>query len=211
MERLKHLITIILLLGGLVHANAQDTEECILSYSDNFAESGSDTIHIPMVDKTDRNDEFRIETSNAKYQIQSTPYSQANPPFSFVTDSRSLMTSNLHSGNYILGIDGITKDVLEYIGWGLFSEDDVWISSTDVPSTGIASAYSNHHFTVNSNVTDFTNPRWELSAEMSDGSVSTIELPDEGMACTVNAIDNESAYKIRLDGDIRMSLTFNTI
>lgn len=154
------------------------------------------------------NDKFWIETSNAKYPIQSTPYSQASPPFSFVTDSRSLMTADLHSGNYILGIDGITKDVLEYIGWGLFSEDDVWISSTDVPSTGIASAYSNHHFTVNSNVTDFTNPRWELSAEMSDGSVSTIELPDEGMACTVNAIDNESAYKIRLDGDIRMSLTF---
>ena len=152
---------------------------------------------------------FWINTSKGRFQLQSPPFSGENPPFVFITDNNSLMTTNFNAGSYILQVDPITQSVLNELGWNIKSTPIIKIVSNDIEDTGLASAYTSHSFRIEKGNASVQNPKWEFILPLADGTLSSMILKDNNLSCNISPIADETKYKINSDGDIEGVLHFS--
>ena len=118
-----------------------------------------------------------------------------------------LAEKNLYELEKTPGTDG---SVLRELGWNVKDRPSVEIVCDEAGDNGIMSAYSRHSFHIRSdNPASITNPQWSLSLPLADGGVEKLTLNDNGLSCTVPAIENEERYKINVNGDIYASLDFS--
>lgn len=142
------------------------------------------------------------------YQLVSSPYSESNPPLTYLNDKESLMRGEVGNESCILQIDNATKNIIKEIGWDFEPEGTFQIKSEDVPDSGAASAYENHWFYIDKDIGAIKDPCWELSMPLADGSIRKLMLPDEDLTCCIPPIYNEEEYNININGDIECSLKF---
>lgn len=152
---------------------------------------------------------FWVNTSNGKFQLSSPPYNALRPPFVYLKDENSLMRPTLYNGDHILAIDTSTQTIINELGWNVKTPVKINIQSSDVPNTGLASAYTQHYFSIDKGNLNIANPVWTLSMQLSDGSTETTFLTDKNLTCTTLPIVNENRYKIEQDGLIKASLNFS--
>lgn len=119
------------------------------------------------------------------------------------------MRPTLYNGDHILAIDTSTQTIINELGWNVKTPVKINIQSSDVPNTGLASAYTQHYFSIDRGNLNIANPVWTLSMQLSDGSAETTFLTDKNLTCTTLPIVNENRYKIEQDGLIKASLNFS--
>lgn len=83
------------------------------------------------------------------------------------------------------------------------------IISDDVPDTGLASAYEPHVFRIANTSYSVSNPTWKFSLPLADGSTQVNTLADNNLSCRIEAITDETPYKININGDIEGTLMFS--
>lgn len=151
---------------------------------------------------------FWVNTKTGNYKLQSPPFTKDNIPFVYLDDVNSLMGKVLQIGDYQLDVDEKTINILNELGWNMRPASQLRISSTDVPESGVTSAYTAHTFKIVSTNMDITSPRWELELPLKNGNKQVLNLTDKGLSCTVPSIQNESRYKVNMDGEIEAKLQF---
>ena len=152
---------------------------------------------------------FYISAEKNLYELEKTPGTDGSVLSYFKSDS-SLMSFNPRKGAYYLRVDALTGSVLRELGWNVKDRPSVEIVCDEAGDNGIMSAYSRHSFHIRSdNPASITNPQWSLSLPLADGGVEKLTLNDNGLSCTVPAIENEERYKINVNGDIYASLDFS--
>ncbi len=152
---------------------------------------------------------FYISAEKNLYELEKTPGTDGSVLSYFKNDS-SLMSFIPRKGAYYLRVDALTGSVLRELGWNVKDRPAVEIVCDEAGDNGIMSAYSRHSFHIRSdNPASITNPQWSLSLPLADGGVEKLTLNDNGLSCTVPAIENEERYKINVNGDIYASLDFS--
>lgn len=152
---------------------------------------------------------FSVQLQNAVFPLQSPPFSMDTPPFTYVDNANSLMRGTLQSGSYILQVDADTQAILNGLGWNIERQAQLTIISDDVPDTGLASAYEPHVFRIANTSYSVSNPTWKFSLPLADGSTQVKTLADNNLSCRIEAITDETPYKININGDIEGTLSFS--
>lgn len=155
------------------------------------------------------NQTFWVNTNKGQYKLQSPPYTINTLPFVFLNDNNSLMSGTLNTGNYVLQVDNATQTILNELGWNIIPTCPIKITSSDIPDSGLASAYKTHQFKIESNNPSIRNPKWEFIMPLANGQTQSIFPTDNGFSCTIAPITNENIYKINADGDIECRMQFS--
>lgn len=163
--------------------------------------------------------EFIQPTSNTEIYalLQSPDYRMYAPsvfePFkSLVTlnNASSLMHHNLNTGNKIHQIDNVTTELLREIGWYSQVDTLVNIISTDIDSTGIASAYSSHGFTIEKTSSGtITDARWEYRLPLVAGGDSLMLSAADVLTFEIPIVSNEELFCRNVNGDIYGRVIFS--
>lgn len=107
-------------------------------------------------------------------------------------------------------IDPITLELLSTLGWNFTSSqtDAIHIIGEGLPENGIASAYQNHLFRIESGGTPLTNHQWSCSLPLKDGGEEIIASSTQP-TFILPAITDENRYARTLEGDIRGVINFS--
>lgn len=123
----------------------------------------------------------------------------------------SLMHYDPGVGEKNLRIDDTTIELLNAIGWDM-PEKEVEIIGENIDSTGIASAYQPHKFTIkNYTGKNLSNAEWQLSLPLKDGGTETICQNDGRLDFEIPQITDETRYAININGDIYGTITFTAV
>lgn len=107
-----------------------------------------------------------------------------------------------------LVIDDLSLDILNRIGWNFFNSASIFcITSDDVDSTNITSAYSSHNFYITPTSVNFSSYNWKLILPLTDGN-SVISCSSSNRLFTTPAISNPESYEHTIEGDIRGMVVF---
>ena len=120
--------------------------------------------------------------------------SQINNPTK--NDNNSLMSGTLNTGNYVLQVDHATQTILNELGRNTIPTPPIKITSSDIPDSGLASAYKTHQFKIESNNPSIKNPKWEFIMPLANGQTQSIFPTDNGFSCTIAPITNENVYPV---------------
>lgn len=128
----------------------------------------------------------------------------------YLDNGNSLMHYNLNIGDKRLQIDNITIELLKAIGWDIRSEKEIKIVGIGINDNGIASAYDNHQFQVQNNTSyPLSDIQWTFTLPAATGGDIVVCQKSGSSTFDIPAIDDESLYKININGDIygKISLT----
>ena len=128
----------------------------------------------------------------------------------YLDNSNSLMHYDLGIDDRQLQIDSVTVDLLKAIGWNICSEKEIQIVGVGIDDNGITSAYDSHQFQIQNNTAyPLTDIQWKFTLPAANGGDITICQKSDSPTFDIPAIDDESQYKININGDIygKISLT----
>lgn len=115
---------------------------------------------------------------------------------------KSLMDFNRSNEGGNLVIDDLTLNILNELGWNFENSIQSYsITSNDVDSTGIASAYLSHSFYVTPSSEYFTKYNWSFVLTLADGS-SVVNCVSNEPTFTIPKISNTDIYQHSIEGDI---------
>ncbi len=120
-------------------------------------------------------------------------------------------TSIMYHGNHIvnnLTIDDVTLELLSAIGWDFRKEAQVKIVGDGIDSTGIASAYVNHTFRLQTNGVTLSNHQWAYILPLKNGGCDTVATSTNSII-TIPAIEDETIYERNIEGDICGTIVYN--
>ncbi len=126
----------------------------------------------------------------------------------YLNNVSSLMHYDIGRGDKRLAIDDVTVEVLNALGWNIFSADAVKIVCDDIAEDGIGSAYKSHTFSLDGcDGVPIGDPRWTFSVCDENG---TPVLVQSGTNTTfmVESLQNPDSYPLNGNGDIRGEVTF---
>ncbi len=130
----------------------------------------------------------------------------------YMHGSNTLMSANISNGDIFLQIDATTLQLLEQIGWHLTHSGPVTITSEEIGLTGIASAYSQHQFTLdNTSGSAITAGQWTFALPDSEGTYQVVKSQAGSEPFTIEAITNPEQYQININGDILGELTYECV
>lgn len=146
--------------------------------------------------------------ANEKYKLYAPEVYDEYKSLMYMLDTESLMYYNEtdDSTNKDLIVDDVTIDILNAMGWNIPNKD-FRIVGRDIDETGIASAYTNHTFYIQSTGMNITNHSWEYRLPLKSGGYVTIATATS-QEFTIPAIINADIYEQTLEGDIRGVITF---
>ena len=127
----------------------------------------------------------------------------------YLDNVNSLMHYDLNSGNKIHQVDNVTLNLLREIGWYSQVDPLVNIVSTDIDSTGIASAFRSHEFTVeNLSSGTISNARWEYRLPLAAGGDSLMLSASDVLTFEIPKVSNEELFSRNVNGDIYGRIIF---
>lgn len=128
----------------------------------------------------------------------------------YLNNKESLMHFDLKTGMKKFRVDATTVELLNTIGWNLKKSEDVKIVGNDIDETGLASAYEDHTFTVkNDNGGIITDAVWSYMLPLQNGKDTLVSQRLNSLSFSIKAIDNESKYRINMNGDISGKIIFS--
>lgn len=155
----------------------------------------------------DESREFFVKELISDYKLAKGPYTKNKLPLTLM--EKGLMASEIETGDYNLQIDNITKSILGFLGWNILDNNKIAIRSNEIGENGIASAYEEHLFYIDSSMSEITNPKWTFRMPLRNGKESVVSLNDKGLKCIVPQIENEELYDVTVDGVICCTLEFS--
>ncbi len=186
-----------------------------------FSSDGNRMRDIPNTGKNKENALLRefiqpTEDTELYALLQSSSYKMYAPSFfeplktlMYLDNVNSLMHHDLNTGNKIHQVDDVTINLLREIGWYSQVDTLVNIVSTDIDSTGIASAYTSHGFTVeNLSSGTITNARWEYMLPLATGGDSLMSSATNTLSFEIPAVSDENLFVRNVNGDIYGRIIF---
>ena len=111
-------------------------------------------------------------------------------------------------GEMDLCVDDVTIEVLSSMGWNFEKKKDaVWIIGDNMNADGIASAYQEHKFQVQTTEGVLSNHEWTFELTLKNGDKTIVETSQEE-EFIIPAIVNEEDYEHTLEGDIKGLITY---
>lgn len=147
-----------------------------------------------------------VSKASDDYRIYAPNQFDERKSLKYLLDENSLMYYN-DGGVKDLVIDGITLDLLNTIGWDLFTNPNIEIIGEGIDDTGITSAYSPHKFYIKENGLAITNHEWEYQLPLKNGGYETVATSSE-QQFTIPAISDGNKYEHTIEGDIRGLISF---
>ena len=132
----------------------------------------------------------------------------------YLDNDESLMHYDLRTGNKQFRVDGTTIELLNAIGWGIDEPQDVEIVGEGIDSTGLASAYESHHFSLQNHLGGtVTDAKWLYVLPLSgvagsEAREDTVAQGEGTLAFDIPAVADESRYDININGDISGQVIF---
>lgn len=127
----------------------------------------------------------------------------------YLDNKESLMHHNLKTGTKQFRVDATTIELLDAIGWGINTPNEVEIVGKGIDDTGLASAYESHTFTLqNHNGGTITDALWTYTLPLQNGKDTIISQAPNSLPFNIQAIDNEDKYRINVNGDISGKIIF---
>lgn len=145
--------------------------------------------------------EIFVAKQHPQYKLYAPPVYESGKSLVYLDNPGSLMHHDLNVGDKSFTVDAVTRELLDSVGWGLGVQPAVKISSDDVDSTGIASAYESHRFTVN-HQGQFNNSHWSYSLMLKDGTAAMIKEQTGGDSFEVPALSDISRFGRNVNGDL---------
>ncbi len=141
-----------------------------------------------------QSDNIYVLSQIPQYQLFA-PFEYADyASFKYFNNNNSLMSYIPHNGQEAI-VDTLTLRLLNEVGWQFETPQQLKIVSTDIDSTGHASAYSSHHFVLSGAPEGLSNHNWELRLPLADGELQTIATSNTE-DFTIPSITNEAHYTI---------------
>lgn len=127
----------------------------------------------------------------------------------YLDNKESLMHYDLKTGTKQFRVDATTVELLDAIGWGINTPDEVEIVGEGIDDTGLASAYESHTFTLqNHNGGTITDALWTYTLPLQNGKDTVISQASNVLPFNIEAIDSEDKYRINVNGDISGKIIF---
>jgi len=134
-----------------------------------------------------------------RYSLYAPPVFDPNKSLKYLNDPSSLMYHNLQTGDKKLQIDAVTLDLLKNLGWSVKDGKEIEIIARDIPSTGLASAYASHSFSLKKNLNGtLSNVKWEYRLQKNQEEY-TIVSEGVGNSFSISALENENNYHHNID------------
>lgn len=125
----------------------------------------------------------------------------------YLNNVSSLMHYDIGRGDKRLAIDDVTVEVLNALGWNIFSADAVKIVCDDIAEDGIGSAYKSHTFSLDGcDGVSIGDPRWTFSVCDENGTPVSVQS-GTNTTFMVESLQNPDSYPLNGNGDIRGEVT----
>lgn len=158
---------------------------------------------------------FANPQSNNMYVYYQTPQYQLYAPsvfdnyasFRYFNDNNSIMSYNTHSGMEA-NVDTLTLRLINEVGWGFDIPQQAKIISTDIDSTGYASAYSSHHFVLSGVADNLDSYEWKYRLPLKNGTMQVVTTSNTE-DFTIPTVNNDSIYQISDNREIVGEILFS--
>lgn len=115
----------------------------------------------------------------------------------------------LETGAEQIRVDEVTPELLHAIGRNLKDSKDVEIIGEGIDENGITSAYEGHTFCLRNHFGGtVANACWKYTLPLANGGDTIISMSENTLVFSVGSIDDESKYKININGDICGKVSF---
>lgn len=184
---------------------------------DNLVINGNDLVLSDITDPTQLKNYCEGKLGSPVYVLSKDSQHKLYVPDEFVDcvsmryldNPNSLMHYDVSVDDKRLAIDNVTVEVLNALGWNIFSTDAVKIVCDDIADDGIGSAYKSHNFSLDGcDGVSVENPEWKFEVLDADGSVLATQTSSD-LSFTVAPLNNPESYPINGNGDIRGDITFH--
>lgn len=141
---------------------------------------------------------------NDKYKMYTPSVFENSKSLICLDNKESLMDKSLCTNIKKLQIDSVTIDILNSIGWSIQAPNqNLTIKSSDIDSTGLASAYSTHHFFISEKQTDdLKNIKWMFYLPLDNGKEKLVASAENSIDFTIPLIGDDNSYMKNINGDI---------
>lgn len=129
----------------------------------------------------------------------------------YLDNIQSLMHYSLDKSSKKLQIDSITANVLNKLGWDAVAsnQNNIKIIGSDIPESGIASAYTSHLFYLEGEGKDkISNARWGFYLPTIDGNESLQKSAEGTLSFSIDKISAPDDYAVNVNGDIYGKIRF---
>ena len=98
-------------------------------------------------------------------------------------------------------VDSVTLRLLSEIGWNILPAESFEITSSDVDSTGITTAYASHYFHLTGDTDGLSNHTWLFILPLKNGGRDTVSVSNTLQSMT-SSITNEAQYATNDNNEI---------
>ncbi len=146
-----------------------------------------------------------------KYKMYTPSNFENTKSLVYLDNTKSLMHYSLDKASKKLQIDSVTANVLNKLGWNVIisNQNNIKIIGSDIPESGITSAYTSHLFYLDGEGKDkISNAKWSFYLPAIDGN-ELLQKSEEGtLSFNIDKISNPDNYEINVNGDIYGKIIF---
>ena len=146
-----------------------------------------------------------------KYKMYTPQNYENTKSLVYLDNKQSLMHYSLDKNSTKLQIDSVTIKVLKKLGWNVVAPNvnNVKIKGSDIPESGITSAYTSHLFYIDGEGKDqINNTKWAFYLPTIDGKEALIKSEEGTRSFSIDKICNPEYYANNVNGGIYGKIIF---
>ena len=158
---------------------------------------------------TQQNGEVYVLKDYMAYKMYTPKTFKNGQSLVYLDNHNSLMNYELNTYSKIFQIDTVTTNVLKALGWKIAPVDSkIKIIGEDMDETGRASAYSSHHFILQTPVSEIKDAKWQFILPLNTGEETLISESQNSLDFNIPQINYPNNYQININGDIYGKIIF---
>jgi len=159
------------------------------------------------------NDNIWLKWGGEQYKLYSHSPFEPNRSLIYLNEPSSLMHYEMPMGRCYLDIDDKTANIIKQIGWDIETTPNIDIYCTDIPNTGIASAYDTYLFEISNYNVNMSSLHWEYLVLSESGEFQIKAQQADSQTFSFSPFSYLSTSHINREGDIecivRLTYTMN--